>query len=102
MPWPQDAYSTVAKHFVASTTMKCEPAVKSSLVDFLTAAHLEADSEAKTFFGMFRRHVYTTPKLFLLYLEAYREIYEDRVQQTETHIQASHAPLKSSLKSPVS
>ncbi len=80
-PWPEDALVSVANKFLGELEIQCDAQTKESLIKHMATVHLSMNAVAADYFQRFRRHVYTTPRSFLSFIQQYREIYQ--VKYTE-------------------
>lgn len=75
--WPMTALKTVAHGLLSSSEHLPEHLVAST-ADFMGFAHVSIGQTAKDLFRDEHRHVYTTPKSFLSYVQLYKKMLEVR------------------------
>eukprot|EP00698_Gefionella_okellyi_P018829 TRINITY_DN568_c0_g1_i2.p1 TRINITY_DN568_c0_g1~~TRINITY_DN568_c0_g1_i2.p1 ORF type:complete len:4478 (+),score=1217.70 TRINITY_DN568_c0_g1_i2:54-13487(+) len=77
-PWPREALISVAKASLANFDIANNATVKAQLIQFMAAAHGCVQGASDDFFRKLRRPVYVTPKSFLMFLMAFKEIYSTK------------------------
>ncbi|KAL0227387.1 hypothetical protein P9112_014711 [Eukaryota sp. TZLM1-RC] len=74
-PWPEEALVEVANKFVSSFEIDTPQEVQDSLVKFMASLHTNVGDVCEQYFSRFRRRVYITPKSYLSFMQAYKEVY---------------------------
>lgn len=77
--WPEDALVSVAKKFLDDFNMACDSETKSKLIHHMANVHLSMNELADLYFERYRRHVYTTPKSYLSFIELYIDVYATKL-----------------------
>ena len=84
-PWPEEALTDVARHFMGSFAIEDENAetVRSALINHMGKVHKMVDDSTQLFFERFRRRTYVTPRSYLGFIELYREVYVKKVEHVQ-------------------
>jgi dynein heavy chain, axonemal len=80
-PWPEDALLNVANKFLADYKVECSDEIKKELINHMSTVHLSMNKISEQYFERFRRHVYTTPKSYLSFINQYKQVYETRFKE---------------------
>ncbi len=85
LPWPEEALTDVARHFLGSFEIRDEDAeaVRGALISHMGKVHAMVSASTHEFFERYRRHVYVTPKSYLSFIQAYRQVYVTKVNRVE-------------------
>lgn len=83
LPWPEEALVSVSKGLVGDFEMECEASVKTSLLTHMGVVHQLVVSTCSDYMATMRRYVYQTPKSFLSFLDAYKAMYTERLQEIQ-------------------
>jgi len=79
LPWPQQALERVANAFLSDFPVKVDnDKMKKELVNNIANTHLMVTSECENYFAQFRRNVYVTPKSYLSFIDAYKQVYKKK------------------------
>jgi len=82
LPWPQQALEKVANAFLSDFPVKVDnDKVKLALVNCIASTHLIVTEECAKYFTQFRRNVYVTPKSYLSFIDAYKQVYSKKFGQ---------------------
>eukprot|EP01064_Diplonema_japonicum_P034643 TRINITY_DN7253_c0_g4_i1.p1 TRINITY_DN7253_c0_g4~~TRINITY_DN7253_c0_g4_i1.p1 ORF type:complete len:4646 (+),score=1368.52 TRINITY_DN7253_c0_g4_i1:87-14024(+) len=80
-PWPEAALLDVSKQRIGSFKMETDQQTKQRLMEFMAALHRLMLQMSVEYFTRFRRSVFSTPKSYLSFLEAYIVVYQEKFQQ---------------------
>jgi dynein heavy chain, axonemal len=83
LPWSADALVTVSRGYMSDFPIECESAVKEQVIQHMGTAHSLATNMCTEYFDRMRRFVYQTPKSFLSFLEAYKEMYSTKLAEVK-------------------
>ena len=87
LPWPEEALTDVARHFLGSFELRGEAkaaeATRGALVSHMGKVHAMVSESTLEFFERYRRHVYVTPRSYLSFIQAYRQVYAEKVGVVE-------------------
>jgi dynein heavy chain len=75
LPWPEDALVAVSQGFIRDFPIECDPDTKECLMVHMGNVHAMADEVCKQYFQSVRRNVYQTPKSYLSFIAAYKDMY---------------------------
>lgn len=76
LPWPEEALVSVAQSFIEKfDKLNCNDETKKNLRHHMGNVHLMVTEVCDIFMAKMRRQVYVTPKSYLSYLAAYKELY---------------------------
>lgn len=77
LPWPEEALQKVANAFLSDFPVKVDnDKMKKELVNNIASAHLMVTAECSAYFTQYRRNVYVTPKSYLSFIDAYKQVYQ--------------------------
>jgi len=79
-PWPEDALVDVANKFLSGFEIQCSDEVKAELIKHMGTVHSSMSRVSEKYFERYRRHVYTTPKSYLSFLNLYRTVYQRKFE----------------------
>lgn len=82
LPWPEDALTTVSSASIDVFDMACPEEVKNSLKLMMGHVHVFVTAACSEYFEKFRRHVYVTPKSYLSFIQAYKQLYQKKLVYT--------------------
>ena len=68
--------------------------VKAALQILMGGAHTSVASACVEYQKRYRRHVYVTPKSYLLFLEGYRTLYKEKLQEVQSLGNSMNSGLK--------
>ncbi|XP_055377517.1 dynein axonemal heavy chain 5 [Condylostylus longicornis] len=74
-PWPKEALILVAEHFLDDFEIECSSEVKTELVEALGTIQDIVAETSNDYFQRFRRATHVTPKSYLNFLSAYKNVY---------------------------
>ncbi|XP_011871302.1 PREDICTED: dynein heavy chain 8, axonemal [Vollenhovia emeryi] len=77
--WPRDALYAVGEHFLGTYKVICSPEVKQQLTQVVGDIQDDVSDTCAEYFNRFRRQVYVTPRSFLTYLDSYKTLYKQRL-----------------------
>ena len=85
LPWPEQALTAVAQHFMGSFDIKDENAavVRVALIGHMGKVHEMVGDSTNLFFDKYRRRTYVTPRSYLGFIELYKEVYVKKVARVE-------------------
>ncbi|KAL0274316.1 UNVERIFIED_CONTAM: hypothetical protein PYX00_006769 [Menopon gallinae] len=79
--WPKDALIAVSNHFLQNYKIVCSSEVKEELITMMAYVHDGVSEVCQQYFERYRRQTHVTPKSFLFFLEGYKKIYNERLDQ---------------------
>ncbi|XP_043247781.1 dynein axonemal heavy chain 8 [Colletes gigas] len=82
--WPRDALYAVGEHFLKKFKVICTPEVKLQLIEVMGDVQDDVNDICTEYYDRFRRQVYVTPKSFLTFLEGYKALYKQRLDNINT------------------
>ncbi|XP_029675665.1 LOW QUALITY PROTEIN: dynein heavy chain 8, axonemal-like [Formica exsecta] len=82
--WPRDALYAVGEHFLDKYKVICSPEVKQQLMQVVGDVQDDVSDTCTEYFDRFRRQVYVTPKSFLTFLDSYKTLYKQRLDNINT------------------
>ncbi|CAL1673550.1 unnamed protein product [Lasius platythorax] len=82
--WPRDALYAVGEHFLGKYKVICSPEVKQQLMQVVGDIQDDISDTCIEYFDRFRRQVYVTPKSFLTFLDNYKTLYKQRLDNINT------------------
>ncbi|XP_023289507.1 dynein heavy chain 8, axonemal, partial [Orussus abietinus] len=74
--WPKDALCAVSNHFLGKYKVMCTTEIKQQLIQVMGDVHDDVSDICAKYFDRFRRQTYVTPKSFLSFIDAYKIIYK--------------------------
>ncbi|KAL6445584.1 hypothetical protein ACFW04_000844 [Cataglyphis niger] len=77
--WPKDALYAVGEYFLDKYKVICSPEVKQQLMQVVGDIQDDVSDTCADYFDRFRRQVYVTPKSFLTFLDSYKMLYKQRL-----------------------
>ncbi|KAL0129655.1 hypothetical protein PUN28_001727 [Cardiocondyla obscurior] len=77
--WPRDALHAVAEHFLSTYEVICSPEVKQQLMQVVGDIQDNVNDTCTEYFTRFRRQIYVTPRSFLTFLDSYKTLYKQRL-----------------------
>ncbi|KAJ8938536.1 hypothetical protein NQ318_016906 [Aromia moschata] len=79
--WPIDALSAVSSHFLEEYAVVATPETKHQLILVMGDIHNGVNDFCNNYFDRFRRRTYVTPKTFISFLGAYKELYKKKIDE---------------------
>ncbi|KFQ24224.1 Dynein heavy chain 8, axonemal, partial [Merops nubicus] len=78
--WPREALVAVSSYFLSEFNMVCSPSVKTEVVETMGLFHDIVSESCENYFQRYRRRTYVTPKSYLSFINAYKEVYTDKLK----------------------
>ncbi|KAG7190763.1 hypothetical protein KM043_006835 [Ampulex compressa] len=82
--WPKDALYAVGEHFLGKYKVTSTPEVKQQLIQVVGDIQDDVNDVCVEYFDRFRRQAYVTPKSFLTFLDAYKALYKQQLDNINT------------------
>ncbi|KAG2377570.1 hypothetical protein C9374_009086 [Naegleria lovaniensis] len=82
-PWPKEALKATADKFIGNFDLATTDSIKNSLVLFMKDLHYSVNELTVEYLNKYRRNTYVTPKTYLSFLNIYRKIYVEKLQEIE-------------------
>jgi dynein heavy chain len=77
-PWPQEALTAVATHFVKDVVLPEE--IKPRVIEHIVMIHQSIQKYSEDFFNVYKRRNYSTPKNYLDFIQSYKKfLYDKRI-----------------------
>jgi len=83
MEWPKEALVAVSRGFIGDVEIDCDEEVKENLIEHFGGVHTMVVQACEDYFIKMRRHVYQTPKSYLSFLNVYREMYTEKLEELQ-------------------
>ena len=80
LPWPEEALVSVSKGFIQDFPLDCTPETKESLLTHMGMVHKMVTDVCDEYYNSMRRQVYQTPKSYLSFIAAYKDMYSSKLQ----------------------
>ncbi|XP_015117111.1 dynein heavy chain 5, axonemal [Diachasma alloeum] len=77
--WPMDALCAVSKHFLGNYQLVTTQEIKNGLIEVMADIHDDVRNVCVEYYDRFRRQTYVTAKSFLSFLDGYKAIYRQRL-----------------------
>lgn len=81
LPWPQEALIDVSQGFIKNFELACSPAEKEAVIVHMGMVHSLVVQVCDEYFAKMRRQVFQTPKSFLSFLNSYRGLYKQKLEE---------------------
>ncbi|NXI42561.1 DYH8 protein, partial [Galbula dea] len=78
--WPKEALIAVASYFLSEFDMVCSAAVKTEVVETMALFHDLVSESCENYFQRYRRRAYVTPKSYLSFINGYKEVYTEKLE----------------------
>ncbi|XP_064014378.1 dynein axonemal heavy chain 8 [Pogoniulus pusillus] len=78
--WPKEALVAVASYFLSEFNMVCSASVKTQAVETMGLFHDIVSESCENYFQSYRRRAYVTPKSYLSFINGYKEIYTEKLE----------------------
>lgn len=82
-PWPKDALRAVSAHFLSEYKLSCTDEVKTELIEVMGDVQDNVSDACFNYYNRFRRQCYVTPRSYLCYIEAYKSIYQQELENIQ-------------------
>lgn len=82
--WPKDALCAVSEHFLGKYEIVCSNDTKQQLMEAMGEVQDGVNDTCVEYYNRFRRLSYVTPKSFLSFLNGYKTIYKQRLDDINT------------------
>lgn len=79
--WPKDALCAVSEHFLGKYDIQCTSEIKEQLIEIMGDVQDCVSDACSEYYNRFRRQAYVTPKSFLSFIDGYKLIYEQRINE---------------------
>lgn len=79
--WPRDALCAVSNHFLKNFDIVCRNDIKEELIETMGEIHDNISETCNDYYERYRRRIYVTPKSFLSFINGYKEIYKQRLDE---------------------
>ncbi|KAK9867723.1 hypothetical protein WJX84_004647 [Apatococcus fuscideae] len=84
-PWPESSLHSVAKKFLDDMELGSD-SIRAAVIEFMPYSFSAVEIQAKKFFEVEKRYVYTTPKTFLELIRLYKSVLGRKRQQVQEAI----------------
>lgn len=81
--WPEDARVGVSRHFLRDYPIVCTDEVKNGVIEMMSFVHDHVSGLCVQFFERFRRQTFVTPKTLLSFLESYKKVYKEKLDDIQ-------------------
>ncbi|KAJ8670776.1 hypothetical protein QAD02_002035, partial [Eretmocerus hayati] len=81
--WPKDALCAVSYHFLGKYQIMNPDDIKEQLIEIMGDVQDCVNDSCAEYYNRFRRQCYVTPKSFMTFIEAYKVLYKQRVENIE-------------------
>ncbi|NXF87312.1 DYH8 protein, partial [Eubucco bourcierii] len=78
--WPKEALVAVASYFLSEFNMICSASVKAQTVETMGVFHDIVSESCENYFQSYRRRAYVTPKSYLSFINGYKEVYTEKLE----------------------
>ena len=83
LPWPEEALISVGSSYISEFNIYAEPQAKMSLTEHMGKVHKMVNEVCGIYYSRMRRNVYVTPKSYLSFIESYKSVYKNKVDELE-------------------
>ncbi len=77
--WPEEALVSVSRGFIQDFELDCTPETKSGLITHMGMVHKMVVDVCDEYYNSMRRQVYQTPKSYLSFIAAYKDMYKAKL-----------------------
>ena len=81
LPWSEEALVTVSRGFIGDFEIDCDPDEKIQLMDHMGNVHNMVQLMCTEYFAKMRRNVYQTPKSYLSFIQNYKSMYSQKLEE---------------------
>jgi len=83
LSWPADALVSVSRGFIKDFTVECDDATKEGLMAHMGSVHKMVNDVCEEYFTQYRRAVFQTPKSYLSFIAAYKDMYSKKLEEVK-------------------
>jgi dynein heavy chain, axonemal len=81
LPWPKEALVSVSQGVIKDYPIECTPEVKQNLMVHMGMVHKMVTEVCDEYFVKMRRQVYQTPKSYLSFIQNFKVMYSQKLQE---------------------
>ncbi|XP_067125373.1 dynein axonemal heavy chain 8-like isoform X2 [Centruroides vittatus] len=79
--WPKDALHAVASHLLRDFVIECSKEIKKEVIEVMGDFHNSVANHCEDYFLRFRRQTSVTPKSYLSFIDGYKNIYKEKLEE---------------------